>query len=84
MSIREDIIQIGCRMMRDNLAIGTFGNISVLDEDGYMYVTPSGMPYDSLEPDDIVCMDLSGNIVEGSRKPSIENRLHKAVQCQDS
>ena len=79
MKIRKQIIDTGCRMMRDNLAIGTFGNISVLDEDGYMYVTPSGMPYDSLEPDDIVRMDLSGNIIEGSRKPSIENRLHIEV-----
>lgn len=78
-NIREQIIDMGCRMMHDNLAIGTFGNISALDGNGYMYVTPSGMPYDSLEPCDIVRMDLNGNILEGSRRPSIENRLHIEV-----
>lgn len=76
MNIREQIIDIGCRMMRDNLAVGTFGNISVLDSAGCMYITPSGMPYNILKPEDIVRMDLNGNILEGSRRPSIENKLH--------
>lgn len=77
--IREQIIDTGCRMMQDNLAIGTFGNISALDDDGYMYVTPSGMAYDLLKPDDIVRMDLNGNILQGERRPSIEHRLHIEV-----
>ncbi len=79
MDIREQIIDMGCRMMRDNLAIGTFGNISALDSEGYMYVTPSGMPYDSLKPCDIVKMNLKGDILEGSRRPSIEHKLHIEV-----
>lgn len=78
-NIREQIIDMGCRMMRDNLAIGTFGNISAIDSEGYMYVTPSGMPYDSLKPCDIVKMDLEGNILDGDRRPSIEHKLHIEV-----
>ena len=55
-------------------------NISIYDpETGYMAVTPSGIPYDETTPQDIVVMTLDGKVVDGSRKPSSENRLHAAV-----
>ena len=79
LDIREKIIETGCRMMAEHAAIGTWGNISALDEEGYVYITPSGMEYDKLLPEDIIKMDKDGNIVEGNRRPSIETALHLAV-----
>lgn len=79
MDIREKIIETGRRMTAENVSIGTWGNISALDDDGNVYITPSGMEYNLLVPDDIVKMDMSGNILSGSRRPSIETQLHLAV-----
>jgi L-fuculose-phosphate aldolase len=44
-----------------------------------MAITPSGMDYETLEPQDIVIMDLEGNCLEGSCKPSTEQPLHRAI-----
>ena len=79
MDIRGKIIEIGCRMTAENVSIGTWGNISALDDEGNVYITPSGMDYDKLVPDDIVKTDIDGNILSGMRRPSIETGLHLAV-----
>ena len=44
-----------------------------------MAITPTGMPYDEIEPQDIVITDLGGNVVEGHRRPSSELPFHSAV-----
>ena len=65
--------------MRDaRLTVETWGNISCLN-DGLVYITPSGMDYGVITEDDIIVADLAGNIVEGTRKPSIETPLHISV-----
>ena len=77
---RRELVIYGKRMLADGLVTLTSGNISIYDpETGYMAVTPSGIPYDETAPQDIVVMTLDGKIVDGSRKPSSENRLHAAV-----
>ncbi len=77
---RRELVIYGKRMLADKLVTLTSGNISIYDpETGYMAVTPSGIPYDETAPQDIVVMTLDGKIVDGSRKPSSENRLHAAV-----
>ena len=37
---------------------------------GFVVIKPSGMPYGAMTPDDMVIVDLNGNIVEGKRRPS--------------
>ena len=77
---RLELVVYGKRMLADRLVTLTSGNISIYDpETGYMAVTPSGIPYDETTPQDIVVMTLDGKVVDGSRKPSSENRLHAAV-----
>jgi L-fuculose-phosphate aldolase len=77
---RRELVVYGKRMLADRLVTLTSGNISIYDpETGYMAVTPSGIPYDETTPQDIVVMTLDGKVVDGSRKPSSENRLHAAV-----
>jgi len=48
-------------------------------EENLIYLTPSGMPYRRLVPEDIVVMTPEGERVEGSRKPTIETAMHLAV-----
>jgi L-fuculose-phosphate aldolase len=71
---RQAIID-ACRAMNaSGLNQGTSGNISVRAGDG-MLVTPSALPYDRMEPVDIVWMGFDGS-VRGNRKPSSEWRFH--------
>lgn len=64
------------RMNEVGLNHGTSGNLSFrLTEDRFL-ITPSGMPYDRLEPRDLVSMHLDGT-VEGSGEPSSEWRIHR-------
>jgi L-fuculose-phosphate aldolase len=59
---------------------GSAGNVSVLIEDeGTVAVTPHGLPYSEMKPDDICIMDLDLAPVEGTLDPSVEAPLHVAV-----
>ena len=55
----------------------TWGNVSQRDpESGYFVIKPSGVSYDSLNPEDMVVVDLQGNVVEGSYRPSSDTATH--------
>jgi L-fuculose-phosphate aldolase len=76
--LREALIA-GCRdLVRRGLALGTSGNISVRRDERYFFVSPTGMPYDALEPEDIPLMDVDGNWF-GRRRPSSEWRFHRDI-----
>ena len=62
-------------MVDEHLVRGTSGNVSVRDGSGY-WITPTGLAYAGLVPDDLVYMDLSG-AAEGRRAPSSEWRVHR-------
>lgn len=80
MDYKKFIVECGNRMLNSGLTVETWGNISVRDpETGLFYLTPSGMPYDIIEPEDIIVMDKNLNIVEGTRKPTIEFGLHIGI-----
>lgn len=76
-ALRQNLIDIAIAMNRSGINQGTSGNLSVRCETG-MLVTPSGMAYSALEPDDIVFVDQSGKPT-GRRLPSSEWRIHHAV-----
>lgn len=64
-------------MSSKNLSTGTSGNISIKNpENGLIALSPSGMDYYSMKPEDIVILNQDGTIAEGRRKPSSEWRLH--------
>ncbi|MBE6881400.1 MAG: class II aldolase/adducin family protein [Oscillospiraceae bacterium] len=80
MNYKRFLIDACLRMVKSGLTVETWGNISVRDpETGYVYLTPSGMPYDTLVDDDIVVMDIDGNRIEGERKPTIEYAMHLGI-----
>lgn len=74
---KKELVEYGKKMSAEGLSSGTSGNLSIyLEEEGVVLITPSGIGYFDTEPEDIVVMDLDGNIVEGNRKPSSEWHLH--------
>ena len=76
---RRQIAAYGRRMSADRLSTGTSGNLSIYDPaEGLMAISPSGMAYDAIAPEDVVVMDLEARVVEGERKPSSEWALHTA------
>lgn len=79
-NFKQSILQAGKAMQKKDLTVETWGNLSLRDpETGKIFLTPSGMPYDSLEEDDIVVLDEKGNIIAGKRKPSVEKMLHVLI-----
>ncbi|MCF0248166.1 MAG: class II aldolase/adducin family protein [Synergistes sp.] len=76
--IREEIIETARAMLRSGLVQGTGGNFSVRCGDGFI-VTPSGMDYTTIVPDDLPKMSLSGEVIEGEKRPSIEKGLHRLI-----
>ncbi len=74
---RTEVLEAGKRMLEKNLVTATWGNISCrVEEQEAIAITPSGMDYDKLVVQDIVVLDMHGNIMEGDRRPSIEVPLH--------
>lgn len=77
---RKQIIEFGKKLIDTGLTVGTGGNISIFNKDtGNMAITPSGIPYYEMNVEDIVIMDLTGDIIEGSLKPSSEYHMHSIV-----
>lgn len=77
---RKLIVEYGKKLIDTGLTVGTGGNISIFDKaSGYMAISPSGLEYYQLKEDDVIIMDLNGNIIEGSLKPSSEYEMHAIV-----
>ena len=71
---RRHLIETAIEMNCCSINQGTSGNLSIRHESG-MLITPSGMAYSTLAPDDIVFVDGNGEH-HGPRKPSSEWRIH--------
>lgn len=72
---RAEIVEYARRMVRDDLVVGTSGNLSVRVDD-LVAVTPSGVDYETMAPEDVVVVDLDGTVVDGSLRPTSELPLH--------
>ncbi|HEU4729955.1 MAG TPA: class II aldolase/adducin family protein [Kofleriaceae bacterium] len=75
---REDLVVTARRMSELGLTPGMSGNVSVRTATG-MLVTPSGMPYSELSPDDAVEMRMDGSMRAGQRTPTTEWQLHRDI-----
>ena len=61
----------------------TWGNVSERDPDSnYFVIKPSGVDYDELKPSDMVVVDLDGNVVEGTLRPSSDTPTHAYLYKQ--
>ena len=77
--LREQVAQVARRMIESGLATGTSGNVSARTPEGDVLITPSGLDYAQLEPEDIVLVDLDKNLLEGSLEPSTETPMHTGI-----
>jgi L-fuculose-phosphate aldolase len=74
---RELIAAYGRRLITSGLTRGTCGNLSICNrESGFAAISPSGLDYFDTNPEDVPVVDLSGRIVDGTRKPSSELPFH--------
>lgn len=72
------LVEYGKKLIEKNLTKGTSGNLSIFNREKKLFaITPSGIDYFKTELEDIVVMDLNGNVVEGNKKPSSEHNLHR-------
>lgn len=67
---RRELIETAKRMEQYNLVKMSGGNVSLRMPDGLILVTPSAMDYNTMLPEDIVIVDINGNVVDGIRRPS--------------
>ena len=80
MELRQQLIETANAMNASGINRGTSGNLSVRLEDGFL-ITPSGINYSELAPEDIVEMNIKGEW-GGSIKPSSEWRFHRDIYRQ--
>ena len=75
--LKEEVFKANLELVKQNLVIYTWGNVSGIDrEKGLVVIKPSGVDYDTMKADDMVVVDLDGNIVEGNLNPSSDTPTH--------
>jgi L-ribulose-5-phosphate 4-epimerase len=78
--LRREVCALNRQIATLHLAMGTGGNVSGRDPDsGLVAIKPSGVPYEQLEPEMMIIVDLQGDVVEGSLKPSVDTITHLVV-----
>ena len=75
---RDELVLTMQRIYRYKMTTTSGGNLSILDENGDIWITPTGIDKGTLTPNDIVCMRADGRI-EGLHRPSSEYPFHKAI-----
>ncbi|MBR6387906.1 MAG: class II aldolase/adducin family protein, partial [Thermoguttaceae bacterium] len=78
--LKQDVFDANLELVRRGLVLYTWGNASGIDrERGLVVIKPSGVDYAVMKPDDMVVLDLtSGDVVEGSYRPSTDAPTHLA------
>lgn len=76
--LKEKVFQANLDLVKHNLVIFTWGNVSAIDrEKGLVVIKPSGVSYDTMKASDMVVVDLhSGKVVEGDLNPSSDSPTH--------
>lgn len=81
--LRQEICELHQELPRNNLVTWTSGNISSREPDsGLVVIKPSGVMYPDLTPDKMVVLDLEGQVVQGSLKPSSDAATHLYIYRQ--
>lgn len=75
---RIKIVEYGKKLIQSGLTKGTGGNLSIFNrEKNLMAISPSGIDYFETKPEDVVVLNLKGEIVDGDKKPSSELEMHR-------
>ena len=78
--IKDKVCQANKLLPKYGLVTFTWGNVSAIDRKSNNYaIKPSGVKYDDLTPDDIVVVDINGNTIEGTLRPSSDTKTHMEI-----
>lgn len=75
--LKQEVLEANLGLPKYDLVTFTWGNVSGIDRDsGLVVIKPSGIEYSKLKVEDLVVVDLDGNVVEGNLKPSSDTSTH--------
>ena len=75
--LKQKVYEANMELPKYGLVTFTWGNVSGIDrESGLFVIKPSGVDYEKLSPEDMVVLDLDGNVVEGKYRPSSDTATH--------
>ena len=75
--LKEEVLRANLLLPKHNLVTFTWGNVSAIDrKSGLIVIKPSGVEYDCMKAEDMVVLDLEGNIIEGKLRPSSDTPTH--------
>ena len=78
--LRHEVWQMNLELPKNGLVTWTSGNVSGRDAiTGLVVIKPSGVRYETMQPEDLVVVDLEGNVVEGELRPSVDTATHLYV-----
>jgi L-fuculose-phosphate aldolase len=77
--LREEVARVAKQLIHSGLVTGTSGNVSASTPEGDVLMTPSGIDYGELEPNDVVLVGVAGEVLEGSLQPSTETPMHTGI-----
>jgi len=79
--LKEEVFEANISLVRSGLVALTWGNASAVDRpSGLMVIKPSGIPYDTMKPKDMVVVSLeTGKVVEGKLRPSSDAQTHRML-----
>ena len=78
--LKKQVAEANLLLPKYGLVTFTWGNVSGIDrESGLVVIKPSGVSYDTMTEEDMVVVDLNGNVVEGKWKPSSDTPTHLAL-----
>lgn len=79
--LKQQVLEANLALPKHGLVVFTWGNVSALDRaSGLMVIKPSGVSYDAMTRDDMVVVNIStGEVVEGSKRPSSDTETHRAL-----
>jgi len=76
-ALKEEVFNANLDLVKHGLVIFTWGNVSAIDRaTGLVVIKPSGVSYEAMKAEDMVVVDLEGNIVEGKLRPSSDTATH--------
>ena len=76
-SLKKEVFEANLALVKNSIVVLTWGNVSGIDrEKGLVVIKPSGVSYDDMKEEDMVVVDLEGNVIEGSLRPSSDTITH--------
>ena len=78
-ALRNEVIEYGRLLVQHRLIQATWGNVSARVDDGHFLITPSGVDYFSVQPEEVVLVSIADGSYEKGLHPSSERRMHRAI-----